>query len=114
MNLVLILIPLLPFIAVLLSLLPMGKRFAPAVTLIASATVLALAIGEALQVVAKHRVLAIRGWVELDGLSATLLLLVAFLSATAALFSWGYIAAHEHEPHRIGPITFTSTCSSLR
>ena len=101
MNLVLILIPLLPFIAVLLSLLPMGKRFAPAVTLIASTTVLALAIGEALQVVAKHRVLAISGWVELDGLSATLLLLVAFLSATAALFSWGYVAAHEHEPRRI-------------
>lgn len=101
MNVILILIPLLPFAAVLLSLLPLGKRFAPAITLIAATTVFIFAIVEALRVVAKHKVVAIRGWVELDGLSATLLLLVTFLSATAALFSWGYIAAHEHEPRRI-------------
>jgi hydrogenase-4 component F len=100
-NVILILIPLLPFAAVLLSLLPLGKRFAPAITLIAATTVFIFAIVEALRVVAKHKVVAIRGWVELDGLSATLLLLVTFLSATAALFSWGYIAAHEHEPRRI-------------
>jgi hydrogenase-4 component F len=100
-SLILILIPLLPFTAVLLSLLPLGKRFAPAVTLVAATAVFLLAIAEALRVVAKHKVVAIRGWVELDGLSATLLLLVTFLSATAALFSWGYIAAHGHEARRI-------------
>lgn len=101
MSLVLILIPLLPFAAVLLSLLPLGRRFALAVTLIAETGAFALAVGEALRVVAEQRVVAIAGWVELDGLSATLLLLVTFLSGTAALFSWGYIAAHEDEPRRI-------------
>jgi hydrogenase-4 component F len=100
-NLILILIPVLPFVAVFLSLLPLEKRFAPAVTLMAATTVFLLGIAEALRVVAKHKVVAIRGWVELDGLSATLLLLVTFLSVAAALFSWGYIDAHEHEPRRI-------------
>jgi hydrogenase-4 component F len=101
LSLILIPIPLLPFVAVLLSLLPLGKRFAPAVTLIAGIAAFALAIPDALRVVAERRVVAIPGWLELDGLSAILLLLITFLSATAALFSWGYLAAHETELPRI-------------
>jgi hydrogenase-4 component F len=101
LSLILIPIPLLPFAAVLLSLLPLGKRFAPTVTLMAGIGAFALAIPDALRVVAEHRVIAIPGWLELDGLSAILLLLVTFLSATAALFSWGYLAAHETERARI-------------
>jgi hydrogenase-4 component F len=101
LSLLLIPIPLLPFAAVLLSLLPLGKRFAPAVTLIAGIAAFALAIPDALRVVSEHRVVGIPGWLELDGLSAILLLLVTFLSATAALFSWGYLAAHGTELPRI-------------
>jgi hydrogenase-4 component F len=97
----LILIPLLPLVAVLLSLLPLGKRFAPAVTIAAAVASLVLAIDSALRVVEAGKVSAIAGWVELDGFSATLLLLVTFVSATAALFSWGYVAVHESEAPRI-------------
>lgn len=97
----LILIPLLPLVAALVSLLPLGKRFAPAVTLAAAVGSLVLAIGSALHVVAEQRVIAIGGWVELDGFSAILLLLVTFVNASAALFSWGYIARHESETPRI-------------
>jgi hydrogenase-4 component F len=100
-SFVLILIPLLPVAAVSLSLMPLGKRFAPAVMLAAATLTFFLAIAEALRVVVDHRVVAVSGWVELDGLSATLLLLVTFLSATAALFSWGYISAHWQESNRI-------------
>jgi hydrogenase-4 component F len=94
----LILVPLIPLAAVLLSL---GKRFAPAVTLIASVAAFALAISNSLSVLAEQKVIAVPGWVELDGLGGTLLLLVTFVSATAALFSWGYVAAHESKAGRI-------------
>jgi hydrogenase-4 component F len=101
MSIILILIPLLSFVAVLLSLLPLGKRFAPAITLMAGIGAFLLALLAVSQVVTAHRVIAIPGWVELDGLSGVLLLLVAFLNATAALFSWGYLGAHVHQLHRI-------------
>jgi hydrogenase-4 component F len=98
---VLILIPLLSFLAVLLSLLPLGQRFAPAVTLIAGVSTFLLTLLAAWRVVIEHRLIAIPGWVELDGLSAVLLLLVAFLNATAALFSWGYVGAHVDQASRV-------------
>jgi hydrogenase-4 component F len=91
----LVLIPLLPLAAALLSLVPLGKRFAPAVTLLAASVSLGLTVSSALDVVAEGRLDAIPGWVGLDGLSATLLLSITFTSATAALYSWGYIGAHE-------------------
>ena len=94
-------IPLLPLAAVLFSLVPLGKRVAPAVTLIAAAGALALAVTNSLRVVAEQHVVVVAGWVELDGLSAILLLLNTFVSAMAALFSWGYIAAHQREERRI-------------
>jgi hydrogenase-4 component F len=97
----LIAVPLIPLAAVLLSLLPLGKRFAPAVTLAAAVAAFALAIADALRVVAESKVVAVPGWVELDGLGAAVVLLATLVGATAALFSWGYIAAHEHEPRRV-------------
>jgi hydrogenase-4 component F len=97
----LILVPLIPLAAVLLSLLPLGKRVTPAVTLIASVVAFAVAINSTLSVLSGEKITAIAAWVELDGLGATLLLLVTFVSAAAALFSWGYIDAHESEGRRI-------------
>ena len=97
----LILIPLFPLAAVLLSLLPVGKRFAPSVTLLAAAGSFAVSVAGALRVVAQQHVLAIPGWVELDGLGAIVVLLITFVSLMAALFSWGYIGAHESAPGRI-------------
>lgn len=101
MNWILILIPLLPLLAVFLSLLSLRQPFAPVITVLAGFLAFLLAIIGAVNVIAAHRLIAIAGWVELDGLSATLLLLVTFLSATAALFSWGYVSAHYLEQRRI-------------
>jgi hydrogenase-4 component F len=96
----LILVPLVPLAAVLLSLLPLGKRFAPAVTLLAAVVSFVLAVVDALEVAIRRNVIAIAGWVQLDGFGATILLLVTFLSVTAALFSWGYVAAHDYDARR--------------
>jgi hydrogenase-4 component F len=97
----LILIPLLPLAAALISLVPLGKRFAAAATLVAAGASLALSLASALDVVAVGHVITIAGWVELDGFGATMLLLVTFVSAGAALFSWGYVARHESDVRRI-------------
>jgi hydrogenase-4 component F len=94
-------IPLLPLLAALASLVPRGRRAAPAVTLAAGTLALVLAVGASAHVVAVHRVVAIAGWVELDGFGAMLLLLTTFVGATAALYSWGYLAAHGYEARRI-------------
>lgn len=97
----LIAIPALPLAAALLSQLHLGKRFAPTVTVIAAALSLILAGAGGMQVLARHEVIAIPGWVALDGFGAVLLLLTTFVSSTAALYSWGYIFAHEHTARRI-------------
>jgi hydrogenase-4 component F len=97
----LIFIPLLPLAAALLSLLPLGRRFAPAVTVLTAVTALGIAVLDSSRVVADHRLVAMAGWVELDGLGAILLLLNTFLGATAALYSWGYVAAHETDVRRV-------------
>ncbi|HLK11708.1 MAG TPA: proton-conducting transporter membrane subunit [Candidatus Binatia bacterium] len=97
----LVLVPAIPLATVLLSRLPLGRRFPSAVTLVAAGTDLALAVRLALRVVAAHEVVAIRDWVALDGFGATLLLLITFVATMAALFSGGYVATHEREPRRV-------------
>jgi hydrogenase-4 component F len=97
----LILIPALPLAAVLLSLLPLGKRVAPAATLLAAIGAFVLTVISALDVAAHRDVIAIAGWVQLDGFGATILLVVTFLSVTAALFSWGYVGAHAYDVLRV-------------
>jgi hydrogenase-4 component F len=97
----LILVLLLPLVATVLSLLPLGKRLAAIVTLISAITIFVLAVRMSLQVAMGKPVIALAHWIELDGLSALVLLLVTLVGATAALFSWGYIFAHEQEARRI-------------
>jgi hydrogenase-4 component F len=96
-----ILVPLLPLVAAVLSLVRAGTRLASSVTLAAAVAALALAGYDARLVITVGTVRAIPGWVELDGIGAALLLLAAFVSVTAALFSWGYMAAHERDPGRL-------------
>jgi hydrogenase-4 component F len=81
-----------PVLASGLSLLPLGRRFAAPITLVATAIVLGLAIGVAAEAARTGRVDAVDEWLTCDGLGALVLLLVAFVGFTAALFSWGYIA----------------------
>ncbi len=81
-----------PALASGLSLLPLGRRFAAPITLAATVIVLALVAGVAAEVARTGRVDALDEWLTCDGLGALVLLLVAFVGFTAALFSWGYIA----------------------
>ncbi|MGH7670459.1 MAG: proton-conducting transporter membrane subunit [Gemmatimonadaceae bacterium] len=97
----LLLVPLIPLLAVALSAVAPGRRGAPSVTLASGLAVLVLAGVDALRVVAAGSLTGIPGWMGLDGLGAVVLLLVAFVSATAALSSWGYLAAHGYDPRRV-------------
>jgi hydrogenase-4 component F len=93
---------LIPAIASSLSLLPPGRRFAAPITLAASAMVLALAAGVATETARTGRVNAFDEWLTCDGLGALVLLLVALVGFTAALFSWGYIAKRSrHGEHNV-------------
>jgi hydrogenase-4 component F len=87
----------LPTLACVLSLLPPGRRLAAPVTLIAAIFVLALALDVAAAAARTGRVDALGQWLTCDGLGALVLVLVALVGATTALYSWGYIrvrAAH--------------------
>jgi hydrogenase-4 component F len=84
---------LIPAIASALSFLPLGRRFAAPITLAAAAVVFVLAVVVAADAARAGRVDALEGWLTSDGLGALVLVLVALVGLTAALFSWGYIAS---------------------
>ncbi len=79
-------------LAAALSLLPVGKRFAPGVTILGSLAVFLLSLRTALATAAGGEITAIADYLACDSFSALILLLVAFVGLTAAIFSWGYIA----------------------
>ena len=81
----------LPLLAAILSWFFPARKFAPAVTLLCAVAVLWLATSSALQVAAGRAVVVSPHWLALDGLGALVLLLVSWVSALAALFSWGYL-----------------------
>jgi hydrogenase-4 component F len=95
----LLVIAALPLLAAFISWLPLGRQGAPFATLLASVIELVLAVAVAFKVAAGHPVWAVRNWVELDGLSALILLLVATVATTAALFSWGYMSSEPDDQH---------------
>lgn len=91
-----------PMIASCLSLLPIGRRFAAPITVMASATVLALATHVAVETTRMGRLNALAEWLTCDALGALVLVLVALVGFTAALFSWGYIANRsQHGAHNV-------------
>jgi hydrogenase-4 component F len=80
-----------PAIASGFSLIPLGRRFAAQITVIASAIVLALAMSAAAN--AAHAPFSgAEDWLTCDALGALVLVLVALVGFTAALYSSGYIA----------------------
>lgn len=85
---------LVPVLASSLSLAPFSRRFAAPITLAAATVVLALAGKVAIDVAGTGPVDALGQWLTCDGLGALVLVLVAFVGFTAAMFSWGYIARH--------------------
>jgi hydrogenase-4 component F len=97
----LLVILVLPLTAMALSLLPLGRRVAPAATLFAAVAVFVLAIRAALHVAAGNAIVALPHWVVLDGFSALILLVVSLVGATAALFSLGYMSRHASSDRRV-------------
>lgn len=111
---------LIPAIASALSLYRPGRRFAAPITLIASAIVLALSASVAEDVAHSGRLDAAAGWLTCDGLGGLILLLVALVSFTAALFSWGIsngdraIAAGDYNATMASIICLSFPCSRFR
>jgi hydrogenase-4 component F len=98
MELILILI--IPAIASALSLGRFGQRNAATITFAATALVLALAVDVTTMASPGVHLVALGGWLTCDSLGALILVLVALVGFTAALFSWGYIAGRPGHPVR--------------
>lgn len=96
---ILILILALPLAAAALCWLAHRDRLAPRVAVATALAVLALVVAS--RVVAGRHIVAIEGAIAVDGLSALILLLIAFVGTTAAVFSWGYMARMSHVPQRL-------------
>jgi hydrogenase-4 component F len=80
-----------PALASAVALLPIGRRFAAPITLVATIIIFVLSLGIAVEVGHIGRIEELGGWLTCDGLGALVLALVALVALTAALFSWGYI-----------------------
>ena len=95
----LLIIAALPLLAAIICWLPLGRQVAPIATLVASLSAAILVATDALALTGGEQVCALRNWVELDGLSALILVLVATVATTASLFSWGYMAGEREARH---------------
>lgn len=101
-----ILLLLLPLIATALVCIPFNRYWAPGVTVVSSVAILVLAARVALVASAGHSVtaalkLGALKWIAVDGLSALIVLLIAFVGTTAAIFSVGYMAHDALPPARL-------------
>jgi hydrogenase-4 component F len=82
---------LLPATASALCWTPFGRKFAAPITLASTVIVLALALAVSMQAARLGHFDAAGGWLTCDGLGALIVVLVAMVGTTAAVFSWGYI-----------------------
>lgn len=96
----------LPLAAAGLVYIPLNRRWAPWVTVAASGAGLILAVRLAGRVLVGNSVLdpfetGMLKWIALDGLSALILLLIALVGTTSAIFSLGYMARKSLRPGKI-------------
>ncbi len=84
----------LPLIAAALSSFSSRSRLGADVTWVIALITLMLTMRAAMEVITAqtHMIVAIPHWIAMDGLSALMLVLVAFVYGTAALFSVGYMS----------------------
>jgi hydrogenase-4 component F len=100
MNLILVLI--LPLLASACAFITRNKHVASIATFISCLLLAALAVGDALGIVRGTAVVALPGWLALDGLSALVLLAVGWSALISSLFSIGYIEHHYgHDSRRV-------------
>jgi hydrogenase-4 component F len=71
-----------------------SRRLASAATCLASVLEVGLAVDVARVDLSRTSLVVARGWIEVDGLGALILVLVSAVGVTAALFSWGYMQNH--------------------
>lgn len=101
-----IIILLLPLVAAALVCIPFKKYWAAGVTVVSSVAVLVLvarvvwltSAGGSITAALKIGMLK---WIAVDGLSALILLLIAFVGTTAAIFSVGYMAHENLKPWKL-------------
>jgi len=105
MNVLVILAP--SLIAAALAAIPTQRpRWAPTLTVVATLLTLALTANMAWQI-ASGRAIAVgddprwSNWVAVDGLSVLILLLIALVGTTAAIYSIGYLAHARPTPRRV-------------
>jgi hydrogenase-4 component F len=96
---------LLPLVATGLVCIPLTRVWAPGVTVVSSFIVLAVTVRVAWLVSAGHSITAtlkvgLLKWIAVDGLSALILLLIALVGLTAAIFSVGYMEHHDLAPRK--------------
>jgi hydrogenase-4 component F len=101
-----IIILLLPLIAAALVFIPFKKCWAQSITVVSNAAVLILAARIALRVSAGSSVVStlkigLLKWFSVDGLSALILLLIAFVATIAAIYSVGYMARENLKPRKL-------------
>lgn len=97
-----LIILLVPLIAAVLACLPVKKSWVAAVTVASSLIVLVLAARVAWLVSEGGTVTAgTRQWLDVDGLSALILILIALVATTASIFSMGYMARESSTPGRL-------------
>jgi hydrogenase-4 component F len=102
MSVVVILLP--PLVAAVLAWIPLPRGWAPGATVLACLIVLALAVRTAWHVATGGTAAVDPGWaswVAVDGLSALVLLLIALVASTAAIYSVGYMAHAKPTPRRL-------------
>jgi len=104
MSVIWILFP--PLIAAALAGIPSKKAWAPGMTVVSCLIVLAAAAQMAWRVAAGGSVTdgldpGWLNWIALDGLSALILLLIALVSTTAAIFSVGYMGHENLTPGKL-------------
>jgi len=104
MSVIVILFP--PLIAALLVCIPFRKSWAPGVTVVSCLTILILAAQMAWRISAGGSVTdsldpAWLKWIAVDGLSALILLLIALIGTTAAIYSIGYMAHEDLRPGKL-------------
>jgi hydrogenase-4 component F len=104
MSVIAILFP--PLLAALVAVLPSKRSLAPGATVVSCLAVLALAARMAWRIAAGGSATGPLGpgwsrWVAVDGLSALILLLVALVGTTAAIYSVGYMAHGNPEPRKL-------------
>jgi hydrogenase-4 component F len=93
----LIYIIIIPAVLAGLSLIPAHRKFASLVTILGTLVIFILSLRIAFLATDRMELVAVKNWISCDSLGALVLLLVAFVGFTAAIFSMGYIEKNVEE-----------------